>query len=611
MYLNKFPQSIQLNNTSILVLTIQISTLGAIALNFIKLDIPLIRPILAFTYLTFVPGFLILKILDIKKMSLVELFLYSCGLSISILMFTGLIINTVYPYFGITNPLSTFSLIVTLNLETFILSIILIRKNHPLNSEINNILMIKKDAILTKFKLLLIPLPILSILGAYLYNYYYTNSLTLIMLIYLMIIILLIGFEVLPFKKEYPFAIFIITISILLHNTLISTHIWGWDIHLEYYVSNIVINNSAWDSSKFSNLNSMLSIVILIPLYSKICGISSIWVLKIIFPLIFSLVPVGLYEVFRKQTNCNIAFLSCFFFISPFVFHIEMPSLARQEVAELFLALLLLIMTSEIESVGKKILFIIFGMSLAVSHYSLTYIYLFIIITSAFALYFKNIFETTYKKKYNIHSSEERNIPSHKNEKLITPYYICLLVSFSFMWYVYTTDSSAFSSMLKTVHTIVNGIYSDFLNPETIEGMSILMERGSPTLLSQINRIINYFNQIFIIIGVFSTTLNYTSTGIYFRKLLSNEILNSKKGKILFSKDIPHDFHFNEEFLLQSIVGLIILFMSILVPFFASSLNMTRIYHITLFFLAPMCVIGFVEFFLIVKKMQELLTNGR
>ena len=62
----------------------------------IILDIPILRQIVAFCYLTFVPGFLILKLLKPTRTMLVEKLLLTVGLSLAFLMFAGLLINELF-----------------------------------------------------------------------------------------------------------------------------------------------------------------------------------------------------------------------------------------------------------------------------------------------------------------------------------------------------------------------------------------------------------------------------------------------------------------------------------------------------------------------------------
>lgn len=166
-------------------------------------------------------------------------------------------------------------------------------------------------------------------------------------------------------------------------------YIWGWDTHHEYYLSNLVIANPLWNSTIPYAVNTMLSIVMFAPIVSSICNMSLTWVFKIIYPLLFSLVPLGLYRVFQKQIDDKIAFLSCFFFVSLFMFYTEMLQLARQQIAELFFVLLILLMIDKnMDKTKRAFLSIVFGVSLVVSHYGLSYIYMFCLISAWLILIF-------------------------------------------------------------------------------------------------------------------------------------------------------------------------------------------------------------------------------
>ena len=73
-----------------LILAIQLAMLGVIGLDFTGLQNPIIRQFVGFIYLTFVPGIIILRILRLRKLGNIETLLYTVGLSIATLMFTGL-----------------------------------------------------------------------------------------------------------------------------------------------------------------------------------------------------------------------------------------------------------------------------------------------------------------------------------------------------------------------------------------------------------------------------------------------------------------------------------------------------------------------------------------
>ena len=73
----------------------------------IILNIPFLRQILGFLFLTILPGLLILQILKLNKIEFLEKFILMWGLSISFLMLFGLLINNLSLNLGYETPLST------------------------------------------------------------------------------------------------------------------------------------------------------------------------------------------------------------------------------------------------------------------------------------------------------------------------------------------------------------------------------------------------------------------------------------------------------------------------------------------------------------------------
>jgi uncharacterized membrane protein len=548
------------------VFAIQLALLGVISLNTMGLQIPLIRQFIGFVFLIFVPGIIILRILKLHKLNNIETVLYTIGLSLATLMFTGLLMNTVFPILGISEPISTAPLIITITAVVSILCVLCYIRDKDYVEAVHT----NASQLLSSPVLFLCMIPFLAVFRTYLVNFYENNLLLILMFVIISAIVLLIGFDIFIQKKLYPLAIFIITISLLFHNSLISNYIWGWDIHYEYYISNNVLTKSVWDSTIPSSVNAMLSVVMLIPIFSDITGMNITWVLKIIYPLLFSFLPLGLYSVFQKQTNDKIAFIACFFFVSVSIFYTEMLTLARQQIAELFLILLILLMIDkDMDKMTRSFLFIVFSISLAVSHYGLSYIFMAVLISAWLLLvssenpWIQQLMDDFYFKI--IRRKDEKPINSSVITKLtrrtISSNLVMIFVVFTLIWYMNISGSASFNPVIRIGNHIISNIRTDFLNPESVEGLSLLMETGKPTLISQINRIINYLNQIFIIIGVLILLIDK----------------NNRFGK---------------EYTTFSMLNLIILFFGVSVPFFASALNMTRLYHITIIFLAPFCVIG-------------------
>ena len=551
---------IQMNDWEIkkflkVILSIQFAIWGAIGLDVIGLQIPIMRQLIGFIYLIFVPGIIILRILKLHKLGNIETLLYAVGLSIATLMFMGLFMNTVYPFFGISGPISSTPLIITISAVVLGLCCI----SYKRDKDFCDPRFIEIKDIVSPPTLFLCLIPFLAIFGTYLVNFHHNNILLMFLIIMLALIVVLIAFDKFIPKNLYPLVVFIIAISLLYHRSLISMYIWGWDIHYELYLTNLVKMNSIWDPTMQGGCNAMLSLVMLAPIYSIISNMGITWVFKIIYPLLFALVPLGLYRVFQKQTNDKIAFLSCFFFVSLFTFYTEMLALARQEVAELFLVLLILLMVDKNMDRAKRAgLITIFAFSLAVSHYGLSYIFMFSLI-AVYGLFFLNA---------------RRKNQNKVAEIVTTRRFVALYITFTIAWYMYVSSSSAFEAIVYIGDHISSSIFTDFLNPEAAQGIELItMETTSS--LHDISKYLHLIAQFFIAIGILTL------------------LLKRKEMK------------FEEEYAAFSYVNFMICFSGVAVPFFASSLNTSRLYHITLIFLAPFCVIGGMTFFRMVNHVVK------
>ena len=561
------------------VLAVQLTMWVVISLDAIGLQIPIIRQLIGFIYLTFVPGVVILRVLKLHKLSTIETLLYTVGLSIATLMFTGLFMNTFYPSFGISAPISLTPLIITISILVVILCIL----SYMRDKDFSDPSFIDIGDALSPPALFLCLIPFLAIFGTYLVNFYENDIILMFLIVIIALIAILIGFDKFIPKNLYPLAVFIIAISLLFHNSLISMYIWGCDINCELYLANLVKMNSMWDSTIPEIVNAMLSIVMLAPIYSIITNMHIAWVFKIIYPLLFSLVPLGLYRVFQKQTNDKIAFLSCFFFVSLSTFYTEMPALARQEIAELFLVLLILLMINkDMNKIKRSLLFIVFGISLVVSHYGLSYVYMLCLIAAWLILVLIDNPEmqrlgTNFQSKFGRAREKLAGNPiSLKVDRTIRSTFVLLFITFALTWYLYVSSSSTFNAIVHIGNHITNSIFTDFLNPEVAEGLDFIT-RKTISPLHNVAKYLHLLSLFFIAIGVLTLMLN-------------------RKGT---------EMKFEREYEAFSLVSFLICLAGISVPFFASALNTTRLYQIMLIFLAPFCVIGGVTVFKLINKVVK------
>ncbi|MBP2047058.1 DUF2206 domain-containing protein [Methanobacterium aggregans] len=533
------------------------------SLDLIGFHIPILRELSCFIFLTFIPGLILLRILRIHNINNAETFVLSVGLSVIYLIFLGFLINLFYPLMNI-KPISLFPLLVTISSTTLILLVISV----CIDKKFSKNAYIKSEKFFNPQVLFLVLIPFFAIIGTYIMNVYQENILLMLLIIIISIIVFLVSWEKIP-KKMYPFVIFIISISLLYHTSLISQYLAGYDIHSEYIIAKKVIENSIWYPKQFSAVNSMLSISILGPIYSILLNMNIVWIFKIIYPFLFALVPVTLYQIFLKQTNEKIAFFASLFFMFMFTFYGEMFQLARQEVAELFFVLLILIMISKkMDYIKRSVLSILFTFSLIVSHYSLSYIYIFLV-GSLIGLNF--IFKR-FKEDHSI----------NKKAKVSFTFFIFFTVVL-LSWYIYTSESAALVALLNVFSNISNNFLTEFLNPTNTQGLDLVI-RTESSYFYLITKLLNFIFSFFISIGFLKVLIEHI-----FPRFISNKT-----------------YKFDNEYLIFSISSFLICLMSITVPFFASALEVTRLYHITLLTLSPFGIIGGLYMLKIGKKILKL-----
>lgn len=508
----------------------------------ILFDVSVARQVIGFLYLTFIPGFVILKLLKMDELDTIEDVLFSAGLSIAILMFVGLFVNETGPLIGMWTPLETTPMIISIS-GCVLIGVFVYFLRNMRNTELGT-----ENVRITLRSLIFLIIPILSIIGAFWVNTTGNSSLLLLtILVVATVFVLGICSEKIVSPEYYALVVFSIALAVLFHTSLTSNYIYGNDIHNEYYTFKMTQNSAYWNSSAsiqtgFNRYSDMLSITVLPTVYSNILNIDGTWLLKVIFPLIFSLVPVVLLKMWQIKWGKKTAFISALLLISQATFYTEMLSLDRQMIAELFLVLLLfLLFSKKLDSPSSKLCFIIFSAALIISHYAMALIFLFIIFGTWLSLLWVG-----------------------KRSRKVTLFYVVFFAVAMFSWYIFTYSGASFQSILQ-FGDYLRGQLGNFFNPAS-RGSGVMLGLGMEAPQSNwqtLSRIFAYTTQLFIVIGFASVLI--------------------KRKKM----NIDWDYFFVLS------LGMVLLALTIVLPGFASTLNMTRFYHIILLLIAPFLVIGY------------------
>ncbi len=509
------------------------------------LSFPLVRAAIGIVYLTVVPGLILVKLLKLDNLGTVETVLFSVGFSVAFLMLAGVTINQFGFLAGLNFPLAT--LPISLFINTIVLvgaaAVHLRRGSRKLGLPAQNVNF-------SRSMLVLVLIPLLSVVGAYFVNATGNNFILIVMILG---IAGLFAAGVLSDRtpKNYAFAILMIAIALLMHVSLISNYIlpYGGDSPVEMYVFQSTRQNSTWNpifpiagDEGTGRYNAMLSITILPTVYSNMLGMDPTWVFKIIYPLIFALVPVGLYLLWQPYIGKKLSFIAAFLFMAQSTFFTEMLALNRQMIGELFFVLLLFVLLNKkIKREGRFVGFAVLSFGLIFSHYALAEIFMFLI----FAAWAVSAFWIK-RPSFNLQFS------------MVIFFFVAM-----FLWYIYTSGAVVFDSFISFTGYI-SAQLGEFFNPAS-RGETVLAGLGltqSPSILNTVSRGFAYLTEIFIVIGVFA----------------------------LLRKKIP--FQFQRDYIVFSVLTVVFLVMLTLIPGLALALSMTRFYHILLMILAPFCVVG-------------------
>ena len=521
----------------------------------ILLNIPFLRQIFGFLFLTILPGLLILQILKLDKLGFTEKFVLSVGLSISFLMFFGLFIDKLYFGLGYSTPLSILSLLISFNIAFIVFAIIAYRTNKEPTFSLPNIELSTSEK---AFLIVPILFPALSIFGMHIMNTTDNNIILMFLLFLIPTYVAFVCFLNYKFPNRlYPVVIFLISISLLLLLSLRSNHLIGVDTHTEYYYFRTTLDNLHWQLAIGNAFDACLAISLLPTIYQSLLNTSTEFLYKVLPSLIYSVSPLIIYVISKKYVEEGYAFLaSCFFmFQSVFLwtaFH------ARANTAMLFFALAMIaLFNDKIDPLKKRILFIVFMASCMVSHYSTTYIFFFVMLGTFSGM-------EILSKRYTF-------------KKVISLTIVILFFALIFFWYSQVTET-AFNAGVGFIENTFKNLHGFFILESRGAGEALLgkdiMQKGIP---HKIEFVFTWLTFVLIGIGIITLIRRY--------KEMSFPELKLKKPDFLKEK-------FEVEYIMIALACAGLLVVVIALPFVAVGYGLGRMYPLVITILSVFFVIG-------------------
>lgn len=151
--------------------------------------------------------------------------------------------------------------------------------------------------------------------------------------------------------------------------------VYGFDIATEYQRLEQTIMTGVWHAGHPNDAyGALLSVTVLPTELHALSGVPGLLVLKVVYPMIYALFSVAIFDLARRVLSRSWAFIAAAFTIGQYAFT-EIVSLARQEIAlVLFVALIAAMLDTRMRRRTQWTLVALLAVAMALSHYSTTYV---------------------------------------------------------------------------------------------------------------------------------------------------------------------------------------------------------------------------------------------
>jgi len=409
-----------------------------------------LQNIIGFPFLILVPGYLLLHVLRMERLTGPMKVLFSIVFSLALLIFWPLLGNAILPGLHIARPLDTIVLIPEMSLLVVLLWALVGWRHKWQWAKVVDTCSIQKVA---KRDVLFAALPLvfvgLSIMGATSLNNGGNNAFTIAMLVAMTIYIAALIYYAERLRQgTVLIAIFLLSASLLFMTSLRGWYITGHDVQHEFRLFIQAADAGKWYMGNAKDAyNACMSITVLPTVLYRLLDVQTFYIFKVLFQIIFSLVPCIVFILsrqFLKDAAQRAALLATLYFVSFPTFFSDMPMLNRQEIALVFAGLMIwLIFDRTLSLWTRRIAFSIMGVSVVVSHYSTNYTMLALIAAGVVAMPILRLWSNKAKPTGRIYKALNLEVwRKRTKQSLVTLPMLIIVVVASFVWSVQLTNSS-------------------------------------------------------------------------------------------------------------------------------------------------------------------------
>jgi uncharacterized membrane protein len=317
-----------------------------------------------------VPGVILLRALRVPGLVVAFFPVYVPCASIAVLFGSGLAVDLVGPLAGVAAPLRAAPLLISL--EVISLALLAVSIDAPSNVAI-------PWRSLSRPARLAWPLilPLTAVAGALRLNSGHGDGIALIALCAgVVLLITTIVYSMRLDNMLLAIIIYAAELALMWSFSLRGSLVYGFDIATEYYKLHQTVLTGIWHTGHSGDAyGAMLSVTVMPAELHFLSGLPALLVLKVVYPAISALFPVAIFGLARRILSRRWAFAAAAFFVMQGAFAQELPAIARQEIAiVLFGALLAAMLDTRIPWRSQWALVALLGLTMALSHYSTTYV---------------------------------------------------------------------------------------------------------------------------------------------------------------------------------------------------------------------------------------------
>ena len=323
--------------------------------------------LLALAFLLLVPGRIALRAMAVRPANAANELVLTVSASIGCLLATVLGVRAAAPTFHLVQPLATGPLLVGIDLLMLGLTIIAALRRQPIRVALPSRLPASSALLL---------IPVVAGFGTEILENRHSMGLLVTALLAGGCALVWAFFQARKGNQGRVLTVlFCVTLSLLWSYSLRSKGLYGFDVQEEFGAYQTTAHTLAWNPVSGSAYSAMLSITALPTMLWQLTGLSGMDSFKLLFPVLFSLYPLGIMLIARRWLRPVPALVcTCLLFLTANV-AAQMPALGRQEVALLlFVGVLLAAFDPSLPRRAAQPLALFLGLAMVVSHYSTAYV---------------------------------------------------------------------------------------------------------------------------------------------------------------------------------------------------------------------------------------------